>query len=809
VKDKNNRPQYQEVPTSIENILDGSHEQTIAERKRQFAESDDEFSDFDKSQHRKQVKMAMAMGKPVRPEVLADYPDIAPKKPVAKPEAQGTAPEAGDDGDDWPETKYTPEESAKHRDSAISKGLDRVKATPHVLTGAQAEAQAQNAWHLLDDAQKAQFSGFKEFGGAVGKAFVAARDGSSGAATAKPATASAHPFAQSAMKGKIREASGQKLPGEESSSSWYETGKINNYSDEDIQKFYLGRALQSAGKLTAKDFEKGFDSAINSAVSRGDVTDKIASAASAAFDRGKQQAGSKPKPAPATSSFVPEMIPGQQASLFGGDDLNTGQKSLFNMVRPTKADQRAANRGAGPAPASLLEQIDDEQRKVADSRKSLPGQRDLLGGDETGAERQPHEMTKAEYERQVSQIKPKPTEYLNVGKTMVIQNPTPDDHRFLSSQAREKFPNMPKGEAVVRKTKDKKGNQYIWMAHEATHGMIEPEISKIVGEDLNQNHDIPTHKDHLREALRTGMKIPKAVQDEYPQYADLFNNGGKYSAGQVDRFIERYRASAAPAKKADTKPKTVTGKYGDRGRFITVGEGDAARPVFLPGSVKKIKETGEYRTDNSRAKAQADRKKAKARGGGKFVPVSKVEKAIVSTVGDHPTDVKEFSTIVEQVYREKSEIVRDKIAAIREITAMAGYDRKNAGGFIRSIRAAGDYDKIPRFDEMADYARRKYPHILSEAKGHGNSHEDALFAILKEGIPEMPNKDDEDVMNAAWERSGYDQTGKPSEWESSDGGSQDEDDFVPFAASLAARMSIERYRANPRAFGAPQFMRSR
>jgi hypothetical protein len=178
-------------------------------------------------------------------------------------------------------------------------------------------------------------------------------------------------------------------------------------------------------------------------------------------------------------------------------------------------------------------------------------------------------------------------------------------------------------------------------------------------------------------------------------------------------------------------------------------------------------------------------------------------------VGDHPTDVKEFSTIVEQVYREKAEIVRDKIAAIREITAMAGYDRKNAGGFIRSIRAAGDYDKIPRFDEMADYAQRKYPHILAEAKGHGGSHEDALFAILKDGIPEMPNKEDEDVMSAAWERSGYDQTGKPSEWESSDGGSQDDDDFVPFSASLAARMSVERYRANPRAVGAPQFMRSR
>jgi hypothetical protein len=441
------------------------------------------------------------------------------------------------------------------------------------------------------------------------------------------------------MKGKIREASGQKMPGEESSSSWYETGKINNYSDDDIRKFYLGRALQTAGKLTAKDFEKGFDSAINSAVSRGDVTDKIANAASAAFDRGRQQAGSKPSPAPST--FTPEMVPGQQASLFGGDDMNTGQKSLFNMVRPTKADQRAARKGEAPS-ASLLEQIDEEEKKRAESRKSLPGQRDM------------------------------------------------------------------------------------------------------------------------------------------------------FSADQIDRFLEQYRAGSGTAKK-EKKPKTVTGTYGDRGRFITVGEGEEARRVFLPGSVKKIKETGEYRTDNSQEKAKAARKKAKATGGKKFVPVTKLEKAIVEKIGDHPTDVREFRKIVDRTFSEMNSDAQDRLSAIREIMAFAGYGR-NAGAFINQVKAARDYDKIARFDQMAQFAQREYPHVLApKMKGAGGDVEGALFALLRDGIPEKLAKDSPEVIDAAWDRSDYERMGTPSEWEEEREERQQDDDFVPFSAGRFA--ITERYSA--------------
>jgi hypothetical protein len=767
-------------------------------------------------------------------------------------DSKPTAPEAGDDGDDWPETKYTPEESAKHRDSAISKGLDRVKATPHVLTGAQAEAQAQNAWHLLDDAQKAQFSGFKEFGGAVGKAFTKNRD------------AAESPDAESLEDhGLYKTWNGKHYYKFRPEANWM-TANSKDDAIEQATKTYRGipadQRKTRAQRNEAADqqaFEK-MDGRYGK-LSIDQLEDKHAELKGAARDRSdreftgtaygrrtgpavknegardageealqlgiyikdrKAKEGATAKPAPAPSSFVPEMIPGQQASLFGGDDLNTGQKSLFNMVRPTKADQRAANRGAGPAPASLLEQIDDEQRKVADSRKSLPGQRDLLGGDEAG------DGATAGGESGVSSYTSSMSPMASGSALKALSKPMRVEGKqtSVSELIDDEIKNGAKVTTIRydRKVGSQRAGEIDYERKQLRKKITEsksPDEKKAMTDRLTElsnaaSSGYETVTEDAIESKGGGHWTASQIGKHGIAYAkhiagNEVNQPSQFSADQVDRFVERYRASAATAKKADAKPKTVTGTYGDRGRFITVGEGDATRPVFLPGSVKKIKETGEYRTDNSRAKAQADRKKAKASGGGKFVPVSKVEKAIVSTVGDHPTDVKEFSTIVEQVYREKAEIVRDKIAAIREITAMACYDRKNAGGFIRSIRAAGDHDKIPRFDEMADYAQRKYPHILAEAKGYSSSHEDALFAILKDGIPEMPNKDDEDVMSAAWERSGYDQTGKPSEWESSDGGSQDEDDFVPFSASLAARMSIERYRAAPQMAGAPQFMRRR
>lgn len=57
------------------------------------------------------------------------------------------------------------------RNKAIQYALDFIGRAGHVQTAAQAEQQAQNAWFNMPNALKKLFSGHKEFGVAVGKAF--------------------------------------------------------------------------------------------------------------------------------------------------------------------------------------------------------------------------------------------------------------------------------------------------------------------------------------------------------------------------------------------------------------------------------------------------------------------------------------------------------------------------------------------------------------------------------------------------------------------------------------------------------------
>ena len=72
-------------------------------------------------------------------------------------------------------------------------------------------------------------------------------------------------------------------------------------------------------------------------------------------------------------SAPPPAIEGMQKSLFGGGDLRTGQKSLFNVALPPKKPAKPAQRPAtgGPAQINPLDQF------VPQQEPSLPGQRSL------------------------------------------------------------------------------------------------------------------------------------------------------------------------------------------------------------------------------------------------------------------------------------------------------------------------------------------------------------------------------------------------------------------------------------------------
>ena len=72
-------------------------------------------------------------------------------------------------------------------------------------------------------------------------------------------------------------------------------------------------------------------------------------------------------------SAPPPAIEGMQKSLFGGGDLRTGQKSLFNVALPGKKPAKPAQRPAAGEPA----QINPLDQFVPQQEPSLPGQRSL------------------------------------------------------------------------------------------------------------------------------------------------------------------------------------------------------------------------------------------------------------------------------------------------------------------------------------------------------------------------------------------------------------------------------------------------
>lgn len=296
----------------------------------------------------------------------------------------------------------------------------------------------------------------------------------------------------------------------------------------------------------------------------------------------------EPKKSSASApAYVPPTIPGEQTSLFGGDDMNTGQKSLFNMARPSKADIRAAKQQGGPAPASLLEQIDDEQKSFADNRKSLPGQRDMFSATST------HDLI---------------VEYYRAGAGA------------------------------------KKGNPY--------------------------------------------------------------------------------------GKKGD-KPQMTTGTFGDKGRFVTI-EG---RVVFIES--KESVAAKRKRRDDAKAP---------------FVPKTVLDHAIVDYIGNHKKMVETFKPFIDDAHKFINREAADRSNAIKSVLGAFGHNGKKAYAFVEKLRKQRDHNKVPGFDEMAEYAKRYHPELLASTSGsmYGDGDfEQAVFDGLKEGFDKRYAKHSPEVLEMA------------------------------------------------------------
>jgi hypothetical protein len=75
----------------------------------------------------------------------------------------------------------------------------------------------------------------------------------------------------------------------------------------------------------------------------------------------------------------------------------------------------------------------------------------------------------------------------NTGKVRVVRNPEPSDQQEMRALTLERFGVLKKGEPYIRTTFDQEGNRYIWPAHLAGHGQVDPALSELVGGEVGQN----------------------------------------------------------------------------------------------------------------------------------------------------------------------------------------------------------------------------------------------------------------------------------------------------------------------------------
>ena len=132
-------------------------------------------------------------------------------------------------------------------------------------------------------------------------------------------------------------------------------------------------------------------------------------------------------------------------------------------------------------------------------------------------------LTRQEYAEEVAKIKPLPTDIFYVKNDIeVIRNPSERQQRSMTADARRQIVSNPLNDPLLRSTNDKRGNTWIWKAHEGMHSYIEPTIEARERVKVNQNNRIPTHREVVRDAVRSGLTVPKKVQEEYPEYKKFF-----------------------------------------------------------------------------------------------------------------------------------------------------------------------------------------------------------------------------------------------------------------------------------------------
>jgi hypothetical protein len=199
------------------------------------------------------------------------------------------------------------------------------------------------------------------------------------------------------------------------------------------------------------------------------------------------------------------------------------------------------------------------------------------------------------------------------------------------------------------------------------------------------------------------------------------------------------RMRVQPPKKQEgdgEKSPIVTGEFGDKGRYVTID----GRSVFI--ETKESLEKNRKRRDDEKAP---------------FVPKNMLDHAIVDYIGNHKKMVEGFKPFIEDAYKVVNQESKERSNAIKSVLGAFGHTGKQAYTFIQKLRKQSDYDKVPGFDEMAEYAAKYHPELLASTAGsmHGDGDfEQAVFDGLKEGFDKQYPKHSPAVLEMAAQMAG-------------------------------------------------------
>lgn len=154
--------------------------------------------------------------------------------------------------------------------------------------------------------------------------------------------------------------------------------------------------------------------------------------------------------------------------------------------------------------------------------------------------------------------------------------------------------------------------------------------------------------------------------------------------------------------------------------------------------------------------ATGDVKKKKRRS---REPAPKLNDAIADYIGtDDKESVEAFKFYVGEAHRMLGEDRNEDREALRQVLGAFGYKGSKASGWIGALKWKQDYTELRGFDEMANYAARYHPRLLTQEQGEsdkgGLDAEQAFFKRLQQGFPYAPAKTSEEVLNRAAQMAG-------------------------------------------------------